>query len=540
MQIPSKKLVQLLQPDQAIEVRCAAALILGELGARDAEIGKALTACLLDAEHAVRLEAIKAVGKIRVEPALPHLLDRLKEGGEEGEQAAHAAAQLGSRGAAALQELMPRVAPGLRRYIAAALASGGPQGTEATSLTVLLDKDPGVVEAAVRSLMSHIPSMNQPQRKSLADQLLRLRSDRKKPLVGASESAVVRLLACVEDARAAPVLWDSILPPHPPEVRIAALQALGKWAANPSKDQLKRLFTCAADSDFRLAAPALVMLKALAVNDRSAPEWLSLLQAPDVAVRQLAIEKVGDRDTAEVAAALLDQVRHPDRSLREAALARLSRLHHGQMALTKALLDAESPEQAWLLARAQAPFAHGYSAAARDKVFAEVRTYLQAGDRRAEALLFLLREADAGQLRDRLEEQAQALRKKKDFAGALLFLRLLTRDPACGFPIRLEQAACGLKVSGHDLAAEARAGDPCLPQFANLCQHYEKELVQEITKIKWLEPEELFYLGFDFAEREGSPKRFAAVVLKLLLKRSPRSKLAQAARSKMRSAGLED
>jgi hypothetical protein len=311
----------------------------------------------------------------------------------------------------------------------------------------------------------------------------------------------------------------------------------GKGGVTPPL--LKRLFACAADKDFRLAAPALVLLKNLPVEARAVPEWLTLLEAADVAVRKLAMEKVGDRDSAEVADALLRQLNHPDRSLRDGALARLTRLKQGQKALTGALLEADSADKAWMLARAQVPFAQGFPEEWREKVFARTCEYLEANDRRADALLFLLREADAAELRDRLQERAIYWRKKKAYETALLYLRLLIRDPSCGFAIRLELAACGLKVSGKDLSAEARAGDPCLQQFATLCQGYEAELSAELEKIKWLEPEDLYYLGFHFAEQGGQQKQFAGKVLRLLVKRSPRSKLAQAAKSKLRGAGLD-
>jgi hypothetical protein len=373
----------------------------------------------------------------------------------------------------------------------------------------------------------------------LAEQLFQLVKNKKEPLHAVSESAVLRLLAALDDPRAEAILWEHIVPPHPPEVRATALQALGKWVTAPSKDQLARLFACAVDADFRLAAPALVLLKNLPVNDRAVPEWLTLLQASDVAVRKLALEKIGDRDTAQVAEALLKQLNHPDRSLRDRVRAHLTRLKEGQKALTTALLEAESADAAWMLARAQAPFAKKYAPQGREKVFAQACEYLESADRRADALLFLLRESDAAELRDRLEAQALAWRKKKNYEKALLYLRLLIRDPSCGFSIRLELAACGLKVSSHDLSAEARENDPCLQQFATLCQGYEEELSNELAKIKWLEPEDLYYLGFHFAEQGGQQRQFAAKMLHLLLKRSPRSKLAQAAKSKLRGAGLE-
>ena len=119
MALDTKKLLRLLQPEKPAEVRAATALVLGEVGARDAELARALCDSLGDEDRAVRLQAIKAVGKLRIEQALPRLLDRIKEGGEEAEQAAQSAARIGPKGTHALQDLMPKVSPGLRRYIAA-------------------------------------------------------------------------------------------------------------------------------------------------------------------------------------------------------------------------------------------------------------------------------------------------------------------------------------------------------------------------------------------------------------------------------------
>jgi HEAT repeat protein len=535
----AKKLLRLLHPDQPLDLRCAAVLVLGEIGGKDAELTRALCDALKDGEERLRLQVIQAVGKLRIETALPQLLERIKEGGEEAEQAALAAAKLGAKGTRALQELMPKVAPGLRRYIASALAAAGTASAETAAVAVLLDRDPGVVESACRSLAAQVPALTPAHRKALAEQLLELMGNKKEPLSPPSESAVMRLLAALGDSRAEAVLWERIASPYPLEVRAAALQALGKWSASPNKEQLKRLFACATDSDFRLAAPALVLLKNLPVGERTATEWLALLQASDVAVRKLALDKIGDRDTTEVAGALLQQLQHPDRSLRDSALAQLTRLKQGQKALTAALLQADSSDRAWMLARAQAPFARAYPPEWREKVFAQVCDYLESNDRRADALLFLLREADAAELRQRLEDRAIHWRKKKAYEDALLYLRLLIRDPSSGFPIRLELACCGLKVSNHDLSPEARASDPCLQQFATLCQGYEAELSVELEKIKWLDAEDWYYLGFHFVEQLGQQKQFGGKVLRLLLKRSPRTKLAQAAKRKLRGAGLD-
>ena len=535
----TKKLLRLLQAGQPPDLRSAAATVLGEVGGRDAELGHALRDLLDDADPAVRGRAIVALGKLRIEPALPQLLTRVKEGGPDGELAAQAAARLGAKGTRALLDLMPEVAPGIRRKIAAALGAAGNPSAESAAIDSLLDSDPGVVEATTRSLIGMIPSLPQGPRKALADQLLQLLSSKKKKLSEPSETALVRLVAALNDARARGLLWERTLPSYPVEVRAAALQALGRWPDAPSREQLRRLLTCAADPDFRIAAPALVMLKGLPAADRSATDWLPLLEAPDVAVRRVALEKVGGRDTAAVAEALLKLLDHPDRGLREGALNHLTELKHGREALTRALLAAATPDQAWVLARAQAPFAKAFPPDWREQLFTKTAAALEEADRRADAWLFLLRTADATQTRDRLENRALALRKKKDYARALIYLRTLARDPACGLSIRLELAACGLKISRQDLSAEARANDPALEHFARLIHAQPAELSAYVQKAAWLTPADLLYLGFHFAEREGAEKKFGGELLRLVIKRSPRTKVAQNAKSKLRSAGLD-
>src|SRR5262249_688990 len=152
---------------------------------------------------------------------------------------------------------------------------------------------------------------------------------------------------------------------------------------------------------------------------------------------------------------------------------------------------------------------------------------LEEGDRRADPLLTLLREADARSLRDQLEERALAWRKKKKYDQALTYLRLLTRDPASVETLRFEHGACALKLSSHDLSAGSRAGDPALPQFAGLVHRHETDPIVLVEKAKWLEPEDLFYLGFHFAEGRGPEQEFGAKVLRLLIKRSGKNKVAK-------------
>jgi hypothetical protein len=170
-------------------------------------------------------------------------------------------------------------------------------------------------------------------------------------------------------------------------------------------------------------------------------------------------------------------------------------------------------------------------------LFAVTSKHLEAGDKRVDPLLFVLREAGSTELRDRLEAKAAGYRKKEDFEKSLLFYKAAARDPASGYSIRVGLATCGLKMSKKDLEAEARVHDPSLHQFSDLIRQDEPTTYKEVESTKWLGADELYYLGFHFVDHAGVMGEFGSKVLKLLLKRFPKNKLAASAKNKLKSSG---
>jgi HEAT repeat protein len=534
-----KKLVHLIASAGDAELRRAAVRVAGAVGpSKERDLVKALIAALDDADAGLRAAAIEALGQLGAEEALPRLVQLVRQGGAELESAAQAAGRLGARGAKAVGKVMAEVSPPHRRRIVSALALGGTQSAVLATVQALTDPDPGVVDAAARSLATEIPALSGAHRKALADQLVQTLSAKGAKPPPASEAAIMRILAALHDPRAEDIYWSHIDPGRPTALRAAALQALGTLPPPTADARLQKLLTCAADPEFQVVAPALMILRNVPVSRKNAKHWQRLLEAPDVATRLFAVEKVKDSDTPEVARALVPQLRHSDRKLRDEALAALRGAASGREALFDALLETDTPDETWFLAKALGESASELPEKAHDRLFAQACAYQDKDDRRADALWFLLRAADALGTRDRIEERAEALRKKRDYAKAQSYLRLLTRDPAVGPPLRFEEAALGLKLSEHDTAAVARNADPSLAQFTRLLQNLGFDLLGAVAKAKWLDEEDLFYLGFHFAGENKQAKEFGKGVLELLIKRAPKSERAKDAKRKLKSEGL--
>jgi HEAT repeat protein len=531
------RLVELMRKGSPT-VRRSAIIVAAELGsAQDGKLVQGLLSATRDEDPEVRQAAVAALRQLRAAAALPRLLELVRDGGPELESAAQSAASLGQRGARALEKLMQSLPTALRSRIVAALAHGDTDAAAVAAAHALLDEDPDVVSAAARSLASDVPHLPPGRRKALASYLLqKLEGKSGKGLTAVSEAGILRVLAALQDPRSEAVLWSRLAPRQPAAVRAAALQALGSLGRLQASKRLPLLLQCAVDPDFQVAAPALVLLQRVPVQTRHLSQWLQLFQASDVAIRKFAVEKLGHFEHPAVARMLAEQAQQPDRALREAALAALRDTVRGRQALLEALLEAPDAEAAWGLARA---YAGEVPETLRDRVFQQACSYYDAEDRRAEALFHLLRQAAGAWFRERVEAKALALRRKRDYHAAVRYLKLLVRDPACSNATRFELAATGLKIADHDLSPEARQNEPSLAQFARLLHDPGFDLLGRLAKARFLEPADLFYLGFHFVEQQGHAREFGGKVLQLLIQRAPQSAVAKDAKRKLMRAGFD-
>jgi len=526
------KLLHLVSDGDSTEIRRSALKVLGSVGTKDAKLVKTLLETLSDPEESLRIAAIESLGELQIDDALKPLEEFARKGGAELESAVHAASLLGAKGANRMGKVMQEVSPSVRSRMGAVLAKSNTGNALVVTAQGLLDPDPKVIDNTARSLAMEVPSYTPPQRHALAKSLIESLSAKKIP--PKSEAALLRVLSALNEVKAEELFWARILPPHAPEVRAAALHALGGAEATTDK-RLQALLKCAGEREFSIVAGALMLLKKVPVAAKNSKHWIKLLDAPDVATLRFAVDKLQGIESNEVARAMMVQLRHPDRTLREETLKALVGYDAGRGAIMDEMLDATEVDRVWFLARSLAPVSKALKTSQRTKVFALAAKYHDTDDRRAPALLFLLREMDHAWLRDQLEAKAQDLRKKKKYAAAIGYYRLLAQDPACGEETRFDLAATGLKESAHDLAPEHRATDPSLMQFTRLLQNAAFDLIGHVNKAKWLDVDDLFYLGFHFAEQTHRAQEFGKQVLELVVKRSPKTETGKQAKRKLKS-----
>ena len=538
-----RKILTLLE-SPAHERQIAAAIVLGEIGARDAAVIDALAAAVARGIPPVQRHALDALGRLVAgaggRRAMPAVLTGLAAREEAVRRAAlDAAIAIGEEAVGAVRaRLAAATEPMERRALEEVLGRVG--GKEAWKALLAALDTPDVEAArtaalAVRQRVKEASTREKAATLAEVTKLLKARAvaSRKGASLGLV-SGGLKILGYLEDPAAVPTLLafarDGKQPPAVREEAIVALRFTARGKATPVATALTELADRATPE---LARAALYSLASLELPPAIAPRLQKIALGAEPERALLAIERLAQITGAAGAnglAAVLSST--SDRGRAEAAAAALGERTDGALALGRALSTTRDDERIALLARLLRPRARAFSekgASAAEKKLARALVSLalarvERGGPNADTLVPLARELDRAVTADGLRAQAAKQRKRKNADGALAILRLIG------------QSADATVDDGYALAsAELTAGrrDEALIIFGQLLEGG-LDLAAAVRKDRDLEPEQRYQIGFALVERRNA----AGEEILSDLAGSGRSKVASMAKAKLKSAGF--
>ncbi|MBI2894330.1 MAG: HEAT repeat domain-containing protein [Deltaproteobacteria bacterium] len=529
--------------DPRAERRYAAAIVLAELKAKDPPTVKALTAAIDGEDRRLCRYAVEALAEARAVKAVPSVVPLLVDPDPEVRRAAETfLLAAGDSATAVLQKQLKDGGPDMRRAVASILAKlGGQTGLDAL-IGSIDGTDPNLLDRTRAALARAVQTLDGGDARELAAKL----HVRCKELVkrGDAEGAGAALRALGEigssQADALSILRSYAGPSHPGPVRRGALSALGKPIAEskPGKKRdavIEELLGYLSEESYEdVVRPALTALHSAPVPAELVGKLVKLLGAPQPAARQLAIRKLGEIGSAVAARALVRVLSIGDQVSKSAAREAIAKLPQASPLLLDALLDAGTVEEARMLASVLRGRASELSKADRSRLAEGALDALVAGLPRAEALSEIARSASGSILCSAAIERAHKLRKKGDTKGAVAVLRAVSSLPGFDDAARFELAVMGLAGATGPVVRVARSTDPVLGPFVTLLESG-FPLPAKLAKERSIGDEELFFLGFAFAESNDDTEReLGCEVLSIVADRSPRSKLGKSAKNKIR------
>lgn len=516
-----------------LELACAAVKVLGVLAPKDPEVRKGLSR-LLEAENPTlvhyALAALRdAAGPEILEPVMRHLSAPAPLGPE--------AVAFAERHLAAARPFLVKAAaqkdPGRARAAIALLGKVPPADLDpAALLPVLKSADEATIQEATALLRARVEGMS---RDRLAAFL--------KKLKGFSETREVRaapaaLTACVKLLGAAGPGGDlkSLLAyaadgKLAPRVRRNAFFGLAK-AEIPKKESARaaKAALAALVEDPAVAEAAGELLKKLPPE----PAWKGPLAAalgtpgPGRGAALSAAARLGGRTAVEL---LLPLLGHKEPDSRHAAARALARAEGAVALLVKQVDKKLSNEAAWGIAEAVRLSREGMTPADKKALRDRVLALLAKDDPTAEVLADAAREAAPEIVGPAL--LAKALAEKDPARRAEALKRTLRVWPEAA-EAKLALALADIRKGSKDLSPAARAQDRGLATLATLAKGDAAGTAAALAKEKGLSSQDLYYVGFHFAERAGPEGEFGRLVLKAFLKRFPKDERAEGARNKLK------
>ena len=532
-------LIRMLE-DEVAAKRTASAIVLAELAPKDEDVLVALRGAAAHPDDAVlRRWVVEAIGAIGPETIVQDLQPLVRD---RDRRVRNAVKQVLSTSDAVSEDDIGRMLDGSdERERLAAVAVLGAMGTE-QGRTRLIGKLRGanakMTSAVIDAIRPHLVDADDETTKKVIRDL----SDQLDADAVASDPdfalAAVQILGNTGHDDAADALMRVAAVARDDAVRESALETVQKLVRGRAPKVFEKLLDIVDDKGASavVRAACLNALVNLEVPVQMEPRVRTLTSAESPQERKWAITALGTMDTAPAAEALANAVVDGTPDDRALALASAAKTGRGLAALARLLGRLEDEERASQVARVLRSNA---TAIAPSTKHALEQAVMEAPPKIGRLILDVLKHTGDGGARateGSLLDRAVVLRNKAKYADAIALLRSLSSGSDADPEARYHLGVCELKTSKKKIGRGPN-NDACILTFSELLKSRDFPLVDRLTNDKIVDADDLFYVGFSFAERADSEKGFGGDILVHLSEADGDEKISGRAHNKLKTMG---
>lgn len=345
---------------------------------------------------------------------------------------------------------------------------------------------------------------------------------------------------------------------EPRPIRLAAIAGLRRIVAQSeargTEKVIERLIEYADGDDPAVAQSAVDTLRGARIPESLAKAFAALAKSKNVMAQKLAMERLPAGGGASAVKALVEALGGDDPTARDAAARGLAKAPEAVLPVTRALLATTDEQVARRYAGVLRAHRGHVSNQAIEELVDRVRELMDKhlkGKASADQLVLervlaeLIADIAPGKHVELLFERAKRLRKSGKPVEAFGSLKPLLRsradlDAAMDDDQRFFLAQLALEAAGEGVLRALSADDPVFQQFARLAaKGY--PVAKNLARSGDVTDEQIYGLGFRLIESgDASNEELGAELLQGIIDERPRSKLAKAARNKLRLTGHLD
>ncbi|MEJ7603152.1 MAG: HEAT repeat domain-containing protein [Kofleriaceae bacterium] len=345
---------------------------------------------------------------------------------------------------------------------------------------------------------------------------------------------------------------------QPRPIRLAAIAGVRRIgaasAANGTENVIEARIAKANRAHPAVAQSAVDTLRGARIPESLAKQFAALTRSKNVAAQKLAMERMPAGSGASTIKNLVEAMAGADPTARDAATRGLAKAPESVLPVTRALLASRDEQVARRYASVLRSHRGHISNQALDELVERVREYVELHHKSKitadqivleRVLAELIADLAPGRHVELLFDRARRLRKAGKSIEAFGSLKPLLRsradlDAAIDDDQRFFLAVLSLEAAGEGILRSARADDPVFEQFSRLAaKGY--PVARQLNREKDVTDEAIYALGFRLIESgAGANEGLGAELLEGIIEERPRSKLAKAAKNKLKLTGHLD
>ena len=345
---------------------------------------------------------------------------------------------------------------------------------------------------------------------------------------------------------------------QPRPIRLAAIAGLRRIVAHGeargTEKVIEAMIELAGGDDAAVAHAAVDTLRGARIPESLAKPFAALARSQHVAAQKLAMERLPAGGGAGAIKPLIDALGGDDPTARDAAGRGLAKAPEAVLPTTRALLAATDEQVARRYAGVLRSHRGHVSNQAIDELVDRVREDMDRHARGKATADQIVLERVVGELIadlaparhvELLFERARKLRKAGKSVEAFGSLKPLLRsradiDTAIDDEQRFLLAVLALEAAGDGLLRTTHTDDPVFEQFARLASKG-FAVARRLAREHDVSDESIYALGFRLLEStEAGHEDLGAELLQGIIDERPRSKLAKAAKNKLKLTGHRD
>ncbi len=378
--------------------------------------------------------------------------------------------------------------------------------------------------------------------------------------------ALLRLIGYLARPATQALLLDHAGADRPRPIRLAAIAGLRRLVAHggdAARDKsteakieatVEAMIELAGGDDPAVAQAAVDTLRGARIPEALARRFAALAKSANPAAQKLAMERLPAGGGASAVKALVEALGGDDPTARDAAGRGLAKAPEAVVPVTRALLAATDEQVARRYAGVLRSHRGHVPAPAIDELVDRTRDDMERqakGKATADELVVarvladLIADLAPARHVELLFERARRLRKAGKSVEAFGSLKPLLRsradiDGAIDDEQRFLLAVLALETVGDSLIRTARTDDPVFEQFARLAGKG-FPVARRLARERDVSDEAIYALGFRLLESPAADHEdLGAELLQGIIDERPRSKLAKAARNKLKLTGHVD